>query len=122
MAKKLAQVMGIILLIIGILGFIPGVTNNELLFGAFSVNAAWNIIYIIIGLIGAYVGMSAPASAKTYLQIFGVIYAIWAILGFVYGDSLILGFIANNSADNWLHVVIALILLYGGFMGGSDAA
>lgn len=121
MAKKLTQVMGIVLVIIGILGFIPGVTTDGLLFGTFSVNAAWNIMYIIIGLIGLYVSMSAPASSKMYLQIFGVIFAIWAILGFVYGDSLILGFIANNSADNWLHVVIALVSLYGGFMG-NDAA
>lgn len=121
MAKKLAQVLGIVLLIIGILGFIPGVTTDGALFGTFAVNTAWNIMYIVFGLIGVYVGMSAPASSKTYLQIFGVIYAIWAILGFVYGDDQILGFIANNNADNWLHVVIALIALYGGFMGGSEA-
>lgn len=121
MAKKAAQVMGIILVIIGILGFIPGVTTDSLLFGTFSVNTLWNIMYIVLGLIGVYVSSSAPASSKMYLQVVGVIYALWAILGFVYGSDMILGIIANNSADNWLHVVIALILLYGGFMGSDTA-
>jgi hypothetical protein len=59
--------------------------------------------------------MSDGKAAKTYFQVFGVIYAIVAILGFISGDAPVLGFLANNMADAWLHAVIAVVALYMGF-------
>ena len=38
------------------------------------------------------------------------------MLGFVTGDGLLLGLVANNAADTWLHVVIAVVALYLGFV------
>lgn len=123
MVKRLAQVFGVVLLLVGILGFIPGVTTEDgLLLGIFQVNAAHNIVHILTGLVGLWAASSGYASSKVFLQVFGVVYALVAILGFVYGDEPILGFIASNMADTWLHVVIALVALYGGFVASEDAA
>ena len=60
-------------------------------------------------LIGAYSGLG-PSLA---LKIVGVIYGIVAVLGFVMGD-MVFG-IAMNMADHWLHVVLAIVILYAGF-------
>ena len=50
-----------------------------------------------------------------FFRVFGVIYALVAILGFVAGDSPLLGLVANNRADAVLHVVIAIVTLWIGF-------
>lgn len=120
MHKKLAMVFGIIFALIGILGFIPGITNSDgMLLGIFHVDTIHNLIHLITGLIGIWLGSSSESGSKSWFQIFGVIYGLVAILGFVYGDDKILGLISNNTADTWLHLVLAAVLLAIGFgMGG----
>jgi hypothetical protein len=53
--------------------------------------------------------------SKTFFQVFGVIYALVAVLGFFTGDQPLLGIVSNNAADSVLHVVIAVVALYLGF-------
>ena len=70
---------------------------------------------------------SSPASPATrarqvFFQVFGIVYALVAVLGFVTGDGMVLGMVANNAADTWLHVVIALFALYVGFVMKPDSA
>ncbi len=113
--KTMATVFGVVFLLVGILGFIPGVTNDSMLFGLFHVNVAHNVVHLLSGAIALWAGMQSAAYSKTYFQVFGVIYALVAILGFVVADGDVLGFISNNTADTWLHVVIAVIALYFGF-------
>ena len=118
--KTIATWFGVVLLLVGILGFIPGITNdNQMLLGVFHVNTAHNIIHLLSGVIALWAGMTSASYAKLYFQIFGVVYALVAILGFVTGDNNVLGFIANNMADTWLHVVIAIVALFFGF-GAKD--
>jgi len=114
--KTIATWFGVVLILVGILGFIPGVTNSDhMLLGIFHVNTAHNIIHLLSGIIALWTGMTSAAYAKLYFQIFGVVYALVAILGFVAGTNDVLGFIANNMADTWLHVVIAVVALFVGF-------
>jgi hypothetical protein len=58
------------------------------------------------------------------LKIIGVVYAIIAIIGFflVSADGMLLGFIAMNEADKWLHVVLAIVILAAGFGLPDDEA
>jgi hypothetical protein len=111
-ARTAAIVLGVILILVGILGFIP----NPLVYSEnalFLVNGAHNVVHIVSGiflLVGAY---SALGSAMA-LRILGIVYIIIAILGFVSGD-YILGFVLNNTADNWLHVVLGIVFLAAGF-------
>jgi len=50
-----------------------------------------------------------------FFKIFGVVYALVAVLGFFSGEQPLLGIIAHNAADMWLHAVIALVTLWIGF-------
>jgi uncharacterized membrane protein len=107
-----AIILGIILVIAGVIGFVPNPLANGS--GAvFTVNAAHNLVHIVSGLfllVGAYTGLGSA----TALRILGIVYVVVAILGFLSGD-MILGVISNSSADNWLHVVLAIVLLIAGF-------
>jgi hypothetical protein len=66
-------------------------------------------------------GLAGTGPSRTFFQIFGVVYALVAVLGFYYGDQPILGLISNNMADVWLHVVLAVAMLFLGF-GARDTA
>jgi hypothetical protein len=111
-AKTAAMVFGIVFLIVGALGFVanPIVSPD----GIFVVNATHNWIHIgsgIVILLGAY----SPLGASVSLRVVGIIYAIVAVLGFIMPGDMLLGMIAMNMADHWLHVVLAIVILYAGF-------
>jgi hypothetical protein len=114
MLKVLAILFGILLLIVGIIGYIPEYTKDGHLFGLFAVNSFHNIVHIASGVIGILCGLSSSTAAKAFFIIFGLIYAAVAFLGFYYGEGLLFGWIMINTADNWLHVGIAAISLYFG--------
>ncbi len=122
MLKKLAVIFGVVFLAVGVLGFIPAVTPDGYLLGLFHVNALHNIIHLASGAVALWVGLTSDSASKLYFQIFGVIYAVVAVLGFVYGNAPILGIVANNMADTWLHVVIAVAALYFGFGMSAEPA
>lgn len=115
MLKTIAILYGIVFVVGGILGFIPSATPNGLLFGVFHVNALHNVIHLLTGVIAFIVGFSGANASRTFFQVFGIIYAIVALLGFFYVDRDIIGIMANNMADTWLHVLIAVISLILGF-------
>ena len=114
MTKTLAWVFGVVLTLVGVLGFVPGLTTNDMLLGIFMVGGLHNFIHLVTGLaaLAAAMGYFSP---KMYFQIFGVVYAIVTAVGFVQGDT-VLGLIMVNMADNLLHLVIAAVALYAGFM------
>ena len=122
MLKKAAMLFGVVFILIGILGFIPGITTSDnLLLGLFKVDALHNIVHLVSGIAALAAAMYTESGAKTYFQVFGVVYALVAILGFVYMDDSILGFLVNNMADTLLHTVIALASLYLGFAVKEEA-
>lgn len=116
MLKKAAMLFGVVFLVVGVAGFIPGITNdNDHLLGIFHVDGVHNLVHIASGVVALLAARSA-AYAKTYFQVFGLVYALVTVLGFVGGDdSKVLGFLVVNMADNFLHLVIALAALYLGF-------
>lgn len=114
MIKKFALYFGIVLTAVGILGFVPGVTNGEMLLGIFHVDAVHNIIHLATGILGILVGTAWASHASLYFKVFGVVYAIVAVAGFVQGTT-VLNVIGVNMADNVLHVAIAVAALYVGF-------
>jgi len=54
-------------------------------------------------------------ASRMFFKIFGIVYALVAVLGFMKGNGLVLGMISNNTADTWLHVVLAVVMLFLGF-------
>ena len=58
-ARLYCQGMGIFCLLIGILGFIPALLyGNGMLLGMFHVNLADNLVYLVVGVIAAYLGFT----------------------------------------------------------------
>ncbi len=115
MLKTIAFVYGIVFVLIGVLGFIPAVSPSGMLFGMFHVNAMHNIVHLITGVIAFWTAMTSMQACKLFFQIFGVIYLIVAILGFIAGDDNVLGVLANNMPDSWFHLLVAIVSLYAGF-------
>lgn len=113
MVNTFAWVFGIVLVLVGVLGYVPGVVNDGgMLLGIFEVDTMHNIIHLATGVLAILAVMMGYA--RRYFQVFGVVYALVAVVGFVQGDT-VLGLIGVNMADNVLHVVIAAAALWVGF-------
>jgi hypothetical protein len=129
MVKAAAILFGIVFLVVGICGFFPSITTpmgegaeGGMLLGIFHVNLAHNIVHLASGAVFLLCGMAGAGPSRTFFKIFGIVYAIVAILGFMNGDKPLLGMIANNMADVWLHVVLAVAMLFLGFVAKGDTA
>lgn len=119
--KTLALVFGVVFLALGLLGFVPGATTDGMLLGIFMVDMPHNLVHLLSGAAGLYVGLAAAKSARMYFQAVGVVYALVTVLGFLTGSALVVA-VPVNMADNLLHVVLAAAGLYLGFMFKETAA
>jgi hypothetical protein len=117
--RPFAYIIGIIFLIIGIAGFAPNLVVDEHLAAVFHVNIWLNTLHVISGALAFIAGFLKRVIVRLYYQIFGVLYAVLALLGFIYGEKDILGFLANNNPDTWFHVIIAIACLILGY-GSKD--
>jgi hypothetical protein len=122
MVKTAAIIFGLVFLLVGILGFVPAVTKDEMLLGIFHVNFAHNLVHLASGAVFLLCGMAGAGASSTFFKIFGVVYAAVAVLGFMKGDGLLLGIVSNNTADTYLHTVLAVVMLLLGFAGGRGTA
>lgn len=113
MAKTLAIIVGVILVVVGLLGFVanPLVGPGAL----FETNTVHDIVHLLLGAVLLIVGLAAAGQAQLWLKIVGVVYLLVAVLGFMMPSPL-LGLVAVNTADHWLHVLLGVILLAGGFI------
>ena len=114
--KRIAVIFGILFVAGGLLGFVPAVNPGGKLLGMFDVNGAHNLVHIATGVVALIVGFASDKASRIFFQVFGIVYAAVAALGFFYGNQPLLGMISNNVADTWLHVVVAAISLYLGFL------
>jgi hypothetical protein len=115
MQKVAAIIFGAAFLLAGLLGFIPAIAPNGMLLGILHVNAAHNIVHLITGAVALLAAFNGARMSQLFFQVFGIIYGLVAILGFLAGDRMVLGMIANNLADAWFHLIVALVSLYLGF-------
>jgi hypothetical protein len=121
MAKTLAVLFGIVFLLVGILGFVPAVTKDQMLLGIFHVNTAHNCVHLLSGVIALICGMTGVGASRLYFKLFGVVYGLVAVLGLMHmGEhTTLLGLISNNDADTYLHIGIAAVSLIVGFLPAS---
>lgn len=127
--RNAAKLVGAVFLLVGILGFIPGITQNiypisfaghsgnDALLGLFKVSVLHNVVHLLFGVAGLAMAKTTK-SATSYLVVGGVIYLVLAIYGAVIGNHSAANFVPLNTADNWLHLVLGLGMVALGLIGG----
>jgi hypothetical protein len=117
-----ALVVGAAFLLVGILGFIPGVTTDygELqwaghesgakLLGVFVVSGLHNIVHLAFGVAGLLLARSF-AGARGFLLGGGLIYLLLWIYGLVIDHHSAANFVPINTADNWLHLGLGAVMI-----------
>lgn len=118
-AKTFATVLGAVLLLVGILGFINPLTPGGDLLGIFAIDPVHNVIHVLSGVVGLAAGLSSVKAARYYALVFGIVYALVTVVGFIQGSS-VLGLITVNLADNLLHLAIAAVSLAVYFMTANE--
>lgn len=125
--RTFARVFGIIFLVVGIAGFIPGITqphnhpnlaveaSSGLLLGLFPVNVLHNLVHIAFGIWGLF-AVRALASALVYARAVAVVYALLTILGLIPATNTTLGLVPIYGHDIWLHALLAAVAAYFGFV------
>ncbi|MGI9034206.1 MAG: DUF4383 domain-containing protein [Acidimicrobiales bacterium] len=127
-AQLFAAVVGAVFVLVGVLGFVPGVVRNfgklsligpdshATLLGLFEVSVVHNVVHLLFG-----VGLLAAASvvwSVRYLVVGGLAYAAVFVYGlFVVGSTSKINFLPINTADNTLHLVLAVGMIALGALG-----
>ena len=114
--RIVATVFGAVYVLVGLLGFaVTGgvdfiATEGGLLLGVFEVNPLHNIAHLLIGAALLIGGLKSVKAAKTVNVIVGAAYLLLGIVGFFIADTGA-NILALNTADHFLHLASALVLL-----------
>jgi len=115
LARRIATVVAATFLLVGILGFIPGITQDvdqmefsghesgAELFGIFEVSVLHNVVHLLFGAVGLALARRAE-TARAYLIGGGVVYLLLFVYGLAVDHDSDANFIPVNDADNWLHL------------------
>jgi hypothetical protein len=125
--RKAALGVAIALLAVGVLGFVPGITtdfdtidfaghhSDAMLLGLFQVSILHNVVHLLFGVVGLALSRTAGA-ATAYLIVGGAIYLVLWIYGLVIDQSGQANFVPVNTADNWLHFALGLVMILLGVL------
>jgi hypothetical protein len=129
--QKAARLVGIVFLLVGILGFIPGITQNyedlkfaghssdaELL-GIFQVSILHNIVHLLFGVAGLALSRTWEG-AKRFLIGGGIIYLVLFVYGLVTSQRSGANFVPMNKEDDILHLALGVGMLGLGLVLGRE--
>jgi hypothetical protein len=117
--QKSALAVGAVFLLVGIMGFIPGITTNydtmtfashhsgALLLGVFNVSILHNLVHLAFGVAGLVLARTF-GGARAYLIGGGAVYLVLFVYGLLIDRHSAANFVPVNNADNWLHLVLAI--------------
>ncbi len=135
--RTFAMIFGIVFLIVGAGGFIPGLNmmdhsghaadaditvrsffGYEL--GMFPVNVLHNIVHLLFGIWGV-LAYRSYGGARTYFRAVAIIYALLTVLGLLPATNTTFGLIPIYGNDVWLHALLALVAAYFGWVNRDTA-
>jgi len=126
-----ATVVAAVFLLVGVLGFIPGITSNyddmtfaghdsdSKLLGIFEVSGLHNIVHLLFGVVGLVMARTW-SGARSYLIGGGVIYFVLFVYGLIVDRESDANFVPVNSADNWLHLLLSIGMVALGIILSRD--
>jgi hypothetical protein len=132
LARNAAKAVGAVFLLVGILGFVPGINqmdhthgaHNDLtlggpghgmLLGLFHVNVLHNLVHILFGVWGLLVFKNTPNSIN-YARGVAIIYFVLAVAGLIPRLNTMFGLVPLEGNDVWLHFLLAAPAAYFGFL------
>ncbi|QFZ21350.1 DUF4383 domain-containing protein [Saccharothrix syringae] len=113
--QSFSLLVGAVFLLVGVLGFIPGVTDHyehlgfagpgsdAELFGVFEVSVLHNLLHLLFGVLGVAAARAAGAS-RAFLVVGGFLYLLLWVYGSIIDVDSAVNFAPFNSADNLLHL------------------
>jgi hypothetical protein len=128
LARTCATVVGAVFLLVGVLGFIPGITTHysdltfaghmsgAKLLGVFEVSVLHNVVHLLFGLAGLALARRA-STAVNYLVGGGVLYLVLWVYGLVIDKQSAANFVPLNTPDDWLHFVLGVGMIGLGLVG-----
>ncbi|MFG3715542.1 DUF4383 domain-containing protein [Micromonospora sp. NPDC047730] len=117
--RRAAGVVAVVFLLVGVLGFVPGVTSDfgdlrfaghesdAKLLGLFQVSVLHNIVHLLFGVAGLALARTI-SGARTFLVGGGAIYLVLWLYGLVVDHDSGANFVPVNNADNWLHLFLGV--------------
>ncbi|MFJ5729317.1 DUF4383 domain-containing protein [Streptomyces paradoxus] len=120
--QRAALLLGLVFLVVGVLGFIPGITTDygslefashesgAELFGLFQVSILHNLVHLAYGLAGLMLAGRA-SGAYSYLLLGGAVYLVLWVYGLSVGHDSDANFVPMNTADDWLHFVLGVAMI-----------
>ena len=121
-ARTYAQVVGVVLILLGVVGLLLG---DELFLGILNIDVVEDIVHLLSGGLLAYIGFGRTDNdaVRSVVGIVGVVYLLVGILGFIVPT--LFGLIPNGYTlyDNIVHLALGVLgLVAAGVPGRSTAA
>jgi drug/metabolite transporter (DMT)-like permease len=121
MAKTVCKILGVVLALAGIAGFL----KPDL--GGMHLTPIHNVVHLVTAAIALYLGFKGTDSqARTFNQVFGVIYLLLGVLGLAAPDvvnTVIQGHAGDSlTADSVVHLLIGVVCVVVGFMRAPQSA
>ncbi|HYW16705.1 MAG TPA: DUF4383 domain-containing protein [Allosphingosinicella sp.] len=131
--RTFALIFGIVFLVIGAGGFIPGILQSatpdpglsmrhgfghEL--GLFPVNTLHNIVHLLFGIWGVMAYKSYGGS-RSYFRVVAIVYAVLMVMGLLEPTKNAFGLVPLYGNDVWLHALLALVAAYFGWVNRDTA-
>ena len=118
MAKTVCKILGVVFILVGLIGFVsPGFLGTHL-------SMTHNLVHLISGAIALYFGFAGTLSAaRLFCIVFGVVYGLLGVVGFLLGTGNDRMFEALSSLglhlgtmDHVVHILLGVLYLIGGLM------
>src|SRR5215467_1769823 len=121
MAKSICKLLGLVLLLVGLLGFTHLLDSLHL-----HLTPYHNVVHIVSGLIALYFGFAGSAGgARGFCLLFGLVYLALGVCGFLFGGAdhmwvLIKDQLMFGRRDDAIHVLLGILFLAGGLLGKKE--
>ncbi|MEU4247117.1 DUF4383 domain-containing protein [Amycolatopsis sp. NPDC026612] len=124
-ARAAAMVFGVAFLLVGVLGFVPGITvdygalrfagheSGAQLFGVFTVSVLHNLVHLLFGVLGVLAARGNGGS-RAFLMLGGGVYVLLWVFGLAMDRDSAANFLPLDNADDWLHLALGLAMIAAG--------